>query len=663
MANYNIVIDTSNFRPYDINPAITILNGYAEQRRRDQEVYDRIAQQLGELATAVGGTEKAKAIWEAYNGDLQAAMADFAQGSNQATGRALSAMRQRYFKDVVPLEKAREAMLKNLELLRNRSSQDGTLLSEKLGNLDTYLENPTYTPRMYSGALLRTQVEGMMQSIADNIVRADKLDNLDPYTQQIVKKTGLDMNTIKSAMASYMQTGKADDPAIQAIMDSVWSSAGFDSWDMDDATRNSARGWMAQGMYKLAGKKELATQQDPEGMAALNWKYERQKLALSNEYALRQMQEKANIEFNNALRIARLKQEAGGDSLPEGAGVRSWSTTTGEHIEKTKSNLQSNMKEYIASGYFDVDSRGKYVLTKKGLDAYKKGEMSQVMYKTTPGGMASGPKITYNFRQFVNNLYGVNDKLDHSKNSKVLQEGSAGVAARFVNKLKQYDLDEEAQVTNSSITSGHSMSYNATDQNLILDSLIGNADVAKFDKKTGKWVSSHKAFTADKRKEVASVEQIGYAGGPEGGILYEVVYKDASSEILRPKKSYKSVQARNASAAFNIADPISTLVTVASRGDFGETFNQILKQVNSRIIEFNRIHPQNTIPTLSKEQILQHPELLSRLATLANRMRKAGYEAMRGMHTTRGLSKGSLEEILQQVAGSSTDTEGGDLGF
>ena len=43
-------------------------------------------------------------------------------------------------------------------------------------------------------------------------------------------------------------------------------------------------------------------------------------------------------------------------------------------------------------------------------------------------------------------------------------------------------------------------------------------------------------------------------------------------------------------------------------------------------------------------------------------MRKAGYEAMRGMHTTRGLSKGSLEEILQQVAGSSTDTEGGDLG-
>lgn len=278
MANYNIVIDTSNFRPYDINPAITILNGYAEQRRRDQEVYDKIAQQLGELATAVGGTEKAKAIWEAYNGDLQAAMADFAQGSNQATGRALSAMRQRYFKDVVPLEKAREAMLKNLELLRNRSSQDGTLLSEKLGNLDTYLENPTYTPRMYSGALLRTQVEGMMQSIADDIITTGRLKNLDPYTQQILKKTGYDMNTIRAAMADYMQTGRIDNPVMQSVMDSVWASAGFDKWDMDDATRNNARGWMAQGLMKGSGKKDIAFQEDKAAKAALDWTYKQLEL-------------------------------------------------------------------------------------------------------------------------------------------------------------------------------------------------------------------------------------------------------------------------------------------------------------------------------------------------------------------------------------------------
>ena len=222
MANYNIVIDTSNFKPFDINPAISILNAYAESRRRDQEVYDAIAKQLGELATAVGGTEKAKAIWEAYNGDLQAAMADFAQGSNQATKRALSAMRQRYFKDVVPLEKAREAMLKNLETIRNKD--DGTLLHESLGNLDTYLENPMYTPKMYSGALLRTQVEGLMQSIADNIVDVKKMQNLDPYTQQILKKTGFDLDTIKTAMSSYMQTGNVDNPVIQSIMDSVWSS-------------------------------------------------------------------------------------------------------------------------------------------------------------------------------------------------------------------------------------------------------------------------------------------------------------------------------------------------------------------------------------------------------------------------------------------------------
>jgi hypothetical protein len=35
MPNYNIVIDTSNFKPFDINPALTILGAYAEKRRKD----------------------------------------------------------------------------------------------------------------------------------------------------------------------------------------------------------------------------------------------------------------------------------------------------------------------------------------------------------------------------------------------------------------------------------------------------------------------------------------------------------------------------------------------------------------------------------------------------------------------------------------------------
>ena len=72
MANYNIVVDTSNFKPFDINPALTILNAYAAKREKDQAIYDTIAQQLGELATAVRGNKITKAIWDQYNGDLQA---------------------------------------------------------------------------------------------------------------------------------------------------------------------------------------------------------------------------------------------------------------------------------------------------------------------------------------------------------------------------------------------------------------------------------------------------------------------------------------------------------------------------------------------------------------------------------------------------------------
>jgi hypothetical protein len=121
-------------------------------------------------------------------------MSDFAQGSSQATGRALSAMRQRYFRDIVPIEKARATMLKNLDAIR--AKDDGSLIHEDLGNLDYYYQHPDYVPRMYDAKLLRTQVETIMSNIAKGMVSMDKLGDLDPYTYKIITRTGFNPKDI-----------------------------------------------------------------------------------------------------------------------------------------------------------------------------------------------------------------------------------------------------------------------------------------------------------------------------------------------------------------------------------------------------------------------------------------------------------------------------------
>lgn len=350
MANYNIVIDTSNFKPFDINPAISILNAYAESRRRDQEVYDAIAKQLGELATAVGGTEKAKAIWEAYNGDLQAAMADFAQGSNQATKRALSAMRQRYFKDVVPLEKAREAMLKNLDSIRNRSAQDGTLIHEDLHNLDYYLDHPDYTPRSYSGAMLTAQVEHLMENVANAIVNVDSVDNLDPFTKKIVSSTGLGMDTIRQAMSEYMTTGDTSNPVIQSIMQGVWRSAGLSDWDMSEEVRNRAMGYAAQGMARGIGTRKIDFRDDTKAIKDYEQQQQLTRMAVQHKYNLDQAAFEKKLEEELELKKLQMKAALGGEGDGIFGGIRTIDISEGATSPEITEFGDLLSKLYTSSG-------------------------------------------------------------------------------------------------------------------------------------------------------------------------------------------------------------------------------------------------------------------------------------------------------------------------
>ena len=452
--------------------------------------------------------------------------------------------------------------------------------------------------------------------------------------------------------------------SITLLYNPLWTVFGqVNTWNMDDATRNTARSWMAQGMTKGAGKKDIATQQDQEGIAALNWYYKQKEMAQQNANALQQMREKARIDYENALKIAQIKAGAAGEEDIPGSGTYNWYKGSGGSPQRETSRISNDFNQYAAKGYFAKDSRGLWVLTKRGLDAYKNG-VSQVTLGTSPSASVpstyytasqGGRTVTtdYSFRRFINGLYGKYDSKDHSTNSKHLTEGSAAIAATMGRKLQNLKKDGDQGVYNADIVSAFTMDYKGSDQKEVLKDLIGNADVAKFDKKSGSWVSTGKKFDGSKKKDIEQITQIGYGGG----ILYEIMYTDTTTEMLTTNKNFRSSPRGNAVRALGMASALSTLSVAASRGEFGPIFDKTLKELNSYIIQYNKqLPPGQGIKLMTKEELMSNPQLLVQLDNQAKQFRNAGLNYMRGMHVpAKALSK-DFEDLAKGL-GVTADVE------
>ena len=238
---------------------------------------------------------------------------------------------------------------------------------------------------------------------------------------------------------------------------------------------------------------------------------------------------------------------------------------------------------------------------------------------------ASGGK-SYAFRRYVNSLYGKNDSKDHSINSSHIKEGSAGISTTLGKRLLALRSDAEQGVYNTNITSAFTMDYKDSDQKTIMKDLIGNATIAKFDKKTGTWKSTGKRFEGSKKKEIEQVTQIGYGGG----ILYEIMYTNGSTEMLTTDQNFKSSPRGNAVKAF------------------GPIFDNTLKELKSHIIEYNRSIPAGQkIRLLTKEELMSNPELLVQLDSRAKEFRNAGLNYMRGMHVPAAALSKDFEDLAK----------------
>ena len=114
MANFNIVIDTSAFKPFDISPALNILRDYRDAYYKYDEQLNKIAEENGQYVLPdTPEYAEYKAIRDKYNKDLYNVVSDFSRGMNVRNAQAIRDIQKRYYGEMLPMNKAIEAYNKD----------------------------------------------------------------------------------------------------------------------------------------------------------------------------------------------------------------------------------------------------------------------------------------------------------------------------------------------------------------------------------------------------------------------------------------------------------------------------------------------------------------------------------------------------------------------
>lgn len=273
MANYSIVADFSNFKPYDINTIFKLIDDYNKGYDLNKAVYDKIAQTLGTLESSVQNTTDAKAIYDQYQNSFNEAANDFATGMTTRNSSQLAKLRQLYGTEIMRLEQARLQMME--EVKRRQQNNDNTMIYEDLGNLDTYLHNPTYSPRSYSGDKLRTYTSQMAAAVGQSLADAAVSGHLDQYTEKIIKQSGFKPEQINQAIAEMKQGGPGaiTNQILKGVVDTAIGMTGINKWSNADQALKEAYGYIDSGLYGGIGKTDVTAQDDFGRKEALKQRY------------------------------------------------------------------------------------------------------------------------------------------------------------------------------------------------------------------------------------------------------------------------------------------------------------------------------------------------------------------------------------------------------
>lgn len=238
----------STFKPFSLQEMLVPFNAYKEAYEKSEEAYNDLIEKsdaFSYLSETLPEGSKARQIYEGYAQGLKEQAADLSKyGLSMGNRRALASYKRRYTGEIGRLNKADEAMKKEVETRRAMGLKDPSMLyaTENL-NIDDFLDGNT--PNLYgiSSTELYTRGAAAGKAASSRVYRVgDKGRTLGGFYRDFAESVGYDANK----MAQFRQDISTI-PELQKAADDILMERGvYDN--LSGAALQRARQSVINGM-------------------------------------------------------------------------------------------------------------------------------------------------------------------------------------------------------------------------------------------------------------------------------------------------------------------------------------------------------------------------------------------------------------------------------
>lgn len=232
MGNYNFVVDTSNFRPYDFSPAFQLLRDYRDAQYRLEDQLNKIPEENGEYVLPESAPKQYRDVMSKYNMDRDAAVDALNSGvSLTQVAQSIRNLRRSYEKDVKPIKNTVErynkyndklAALGPDAIVRNRTRT----LEDFYGGVNPELE-------YRSSKTIQATAAGVMQGIDNALTNAPEIAGSIAKQYFILKRQGIQGQQALEAILEHnpqvaTEQGVQDVSTLLNALDNVYRQFAFE---------------------------------------------------------------------------------------------------------------------------------------------------------------------------------------------------------------------------------------------------------------------------------------------------------------------------------------------------------------------------------------------------------------------------------------------------
>lgn len=295
MANFNLVVNTSNFKPFTYEEMVRPLLLYKQEEEARQQAYLDLQEKASTLEDLAASEKDAEAYgaYTAYKNRLREVADEMAKNGLTRQNNQVFNLRKSYINDIKPLNDLLEKRNKLVEEQRANNKDGTNIYSIDYGNMSLaeMKRNPTQTYNTLNGNVIRAMSAEIFAPLAKQILESPEYTSISGKVGKQYFQERIQRGYTLDQIINELQGTEAGSKLAQ-VKQNILSSLGMDKKGFSTAKQAQVEQFVNMGAMAALGETEYGNLNDKSYLDPLQ---EVQKSA--SEYALTQSQAEDKFKY------------------------------------------------------------------------------------------------------------------------------------------------------------------------------------------------------------------------------------------------------------------------------------------------------------------------------------------------------------------------------